>query len=385
MDKTKRIILTCYITLGINGLLSLALGSLIPYFRESLNLEYEFIGLILSSHSIGNMFAAYSFGLVQNKIGSRKAILSYNLAYILSLIIMILTNNKYILLVGIFLTGVSRGSSINFNTKTLVDIDPTSAKYTNILHAMFGLGALSFPLFLLGVVFFSPSNWKLSLIILLVLGILAWILYYKMDIEDNNKENKVNNSYGFLKEPLFYLGSLVLFFYLSTEQGIVGWLITYLTDSGYLSQDISQLMASLLWTMIMIGRLILGNMKNNVNIKGLLVMMSVGTLLFIILLVNSTNSILIMIGITGCGLCMAGIYPITVACIGFLTKKYSLMWSNVLSFGMLGSILTPIIMGNVAKIFGINASMNTIIFTALLDLIIIIMLYYKLNIDNKGN
>lgn len=72
---------------------------------------------------------------------------------------------------------------------------------------------------------------------------------------DRVEKEKKGGSFGFFSEPLFYLCVATLFFYLCAEQGVIGWMITYFKDTGFLPASLSQMTASVLWVMILAGRL----------------------------------------------------------------------------------------------------------------------------------
>lgn len=44
----------------INGMLALSIGSLLPFIRDSLGLQYAFCGMIVSLHSIGNLISGFA-------------------------------------------------------------------------------------------------------------------------------------------------------------------------------------------------------------------------------------------------------------------------------------------------------------------------------------
>lgn len=46
----------------------------------------------------------------------------------------------------------------------------------------------------------------------------------------------------------------IMFFYLCVEASVMGWIVTYYIDSGAAGDDSAQLLTSLLWITILIGR-----------------------------------------------------------------------------------------------------------------------------------
>ena len=59
----------------INGLLTLSVGSLLPFIRSARGIGYGFAGLIVSLHSVGNLVACFVAGALPAVIGKKKNIL----------------------------------------------------------------------------------------------------------------------------------------------------------------------------------------------------------------------------------------------------------------------------------------------------------------------
>ena len=77
--------------------------------------------------------------------------------------------------------------------------------------------------------------------------------------------------------------------------------------------------------------------------------MGFGLVGFFILLLFSTSTPLILVGIMGFGFSMAGLYPTTVSFAGTIIQKYSLAWSFILTIASFGSILMPSIIGKIDR------------------------------------
>ena len=65
----------------LNGMLALSIGSLLPFIRDARGLDYAFCGLIVSLHSVGNLFSSFTAGLLPVAIGRKKSILFFNLFF----------------------------------------------------------------------------------------------------------------------------------------------------------------------------------------------------------------------------------------------------------------------------------------------------------------
>ena len=188
------------------------------------------------------------------------------------------------------------------------------------------------------------------------------------------KKEKPASDFSFFKEPLFYLCTLTLFFYLCAEQGVIGWMITYFKDTGLLPESLSQATASVLWIMILAGRLLTAWLSTKFQKEWLLLIMAFGIVGFFLMLLLSSTTPLILFGIMGFGFSMAGLYPTTVSFAGSIIQKYALAWSFILTIASLGAIIMPSIIGKTAETAGIYYGMQSIIAVVVIDFICVVML-----------
>ena len=178
---------------------------------------------------------------------------------------------------------------------------------------------------------------------------------------------------------------MTMFFYLCAEQGVIGWMITYFKDTGLLPQSLSQATASVLWIMILAGRLLTAWLSTKVHKEWLLLCMGFGLVAFLILLLSSSTTPLILIGIMGFGFSMAGLYPTTVSFAGSIIQKYALAWSFILTIASLGAIIMPSIIGKIAETAGIYYGMQSIIAVVIIDFICIVLLVSYIRKLRKKN
>lgn len=373
-DENRQLYFT-YLTFMLNGLLALSLGSLLPFIRESRGFHYGFAGMIVSLHSAGNLAAGFAAGALPAVIGRKKSILLLNACFALAYVLIIAGRSNGSLALAFFMTGLARGASSNFANFTINSLAPGKAGFLNGLHAMFSVGAFSFPVFLTVLTQTDRSRWIYACYFMVCMGILSWILYYLIPVkEEDTKKEKAAGYFGFLRDPLFYICTLILFFYLCVEQGVIGWLITYFTDTGLLSDTLSQLMASILWIMMLAGRLTSAWAAGRMRKEKLLLIMGAGFVCFFFWLLCSRHTVPIVIGIIGFGYSMAGIYPTTVSFCGKLIQRYSLAWSFILTAASLGSILMPSMIGRIAQKAGIASGMSSIVVVVIIDMALIVLL-----------
>lgn len=374
--RKKKQFLCSYGVFIMNGMLALSIGSLLPFIRDERGLDYAFCGMIVSLHSVGNLVASFVAGMLPIAIGKKKSILFFNAFFAFSYVLIIMGGNKWFLALAFFLTGLARGATSNFCNTAINGLAPGAAGLINGLHAMFAIGAFTFPILLTVLTNMSVSNWIYAAYFMLAMGILSWILYFIHPVDNDKVEKRqgAKSNFGFFREPLFYICILTLFFYLCAEQGVIGWMITYFKDTKLLPESLSQITASVLWVMILAGRLLTAWLSTRYKKENLLVIMGIGLVAFFVLLLFGRTTPLIILGIMGFGFSMAGIYPTTVSFTGLIIEKYPMAWSYILTLASFGSILMPSIIGSIAETAGIYYGMSSIVAVVAIDLIFILIL-----------
>lgn len=388
--KEKKQLCFTYLTFMLNGLLALSIGSLLPFIRDARGLSYAFAGMIVSLHSIGNLISSFAAGALPAVIGRKKSILLFNACYCLSYILIVFGTGNIYLALAFLMTGLARGATSNFANYTVNNLAPGRAGYLNALHAMFSIGAFIFPIFLTLLTRADGARWIYACYFMIGMGILSWLLYFLIPVEAGKESKKAtgggSTGMGFLREPLFYICTLTLFFYLCAEQGVIGWLITYFVDTGLMSGSLSQLMASVLWIMMLAGRLTTAWVSQKFPKERLLLVMGTGIVFFFFWLLLGKSTGMIVLGIIGFGYSMAGIYPTTVSFCGGLIKKYTMAWSFILTLASFGSIIMPTIIGRIAESAGIVYGMSSVAVVILVDFLLITTLniYIKKTGGNAG-
>ncbi|HAG68585.1 MAG TPA: MFS transporter, partial [Lachnospiraceae bacterium] len=249
-DKnSKRQFITCYTAFIINGMLALSIGSLLPFIRDARGLDYAFAGLIVSLHSVGNFISSFFAGALAAAIGRKRSILIFDIFCPIAYLLIILASNNLMIAAAFLLTGLARGANSNYCNTAINELAPGKAWILNGLHAMFSVGAFLFPILLTLFTKNNGDGWIYACYFMLVMGILSFTLYLLSPGEESGgkgsakaagAEKTGDNGFGFFKERLFWLAICTLFFYLCAEQGVIGWMVTYFTDTGYISKSLAQ-------------------------------------------------------------------------------------------------------------------------------------------------
>ena len=134
----------------------------------------------------------------------------------------------------------------------------------------------------------------------------------------------------------------------------MGWLTTFCIDTAVLTADAAQMMTSIMWMSLLVGRFVCGNLASRFRPHSMLTVMSGGILLFLGMLVCSQTRPVMLIATIGLGLCLSGMYGTAVANAGDIFEKYPVCMGIFVTITCIGTALTPALVGWVANGAGIR-------------------------------
>lgn len=153
----------------------------------------------------------------------------------------------------------------------------------------------------------------------------------------------------------------------------MGWMVTYFVDSGVVQESAAQLLTSLLWGVILIGRFACSVIGGRVSSTTMIRVMSIGILAFLAMLLLSRNLVPMLIATAGLGFALSGMYGTAIANAGDVFTRFPFAMSVFITISGFGSIITPTIVGSVAEVTGIRLGMFTLFVPAVLLLILSII------------
>ena len=376
VKSENKLVLGTMFAFGVSGAGSLALGSLIPFLRDTYGLSYDFAGMLVSLQSVGNLAAIGLMGFLPAFLGRRKSVIVTSIWMAVAYLIFTTGIGGALLLpFACFMTGVAKGGNANFANTMMSTLPGKKAGIGyNLAHGAYAIGALLSPLLVVACTSGSSTGWRITAAILAGLAIVQQIDYAVVPLPEETVKKSVKSiDRSFLKSKSFYLASAILFFYVSTEYAINGWMVTYFQDIGVLSDNMAQMMSSLMWLIMFIGRMIGASIVGKVSRKALLVVDGVGLLFFFALVFFSRSPAPIIIGMAGVGLFMATIYTSAMALGTESVRGNDLGVSWMILAGSAGGIITPATVGFVAERAGIQAGMGVVVAMTVLLLATIIV------------
>ncbi len=379
-SKQRALLYTCFFAFFANGTLSLTLGSVMPDLKTAYSLSDTVSGLFLSAHSAGNLVAGFLSALIPLYLGERRSIMLMSSLAFLGFLMMTLWGNPLWLLLAFAFTGLGRGSVTNFNNRMVNRLSGGNPAASNMLHGSFAIGAILAPL-----VFLALRNllgWQAGLGWVILCGVVSLINFGRMRLENDrpDRADKTNSTLVFLKNPSFLILAMMMFCYLCSEYAINGWLVTYIQNKESLLESLSagggdasaavraysQTMATLLWVVMLVGRLFCAWLSAKVSQKKIMMVSSVGVAVFFTAMLLSASVPMVSLSVAGLGFCMAGICPMIYSDAAIFTNTYPMATGALLAIGSGGAILMPTIVGAMAEKFGFTGGMSAILVTVCL-------------------
>lgn len=377
LDRRQRFLLyASFYGFFCNGMLSLLMGSVMPDLKAAYGLTDTVSGVFLSAHSAGNLIAGFISGLVPLWLGRRRSIMLLASLGMLGYVMMLLFGNPVWLFMAFLFVGMGRGSVTNFTNRMVNRLSGGSPAATNLLHSAFAVGAILTPAVFLTLR--TSVSWQAGVVFVAVCILLSVTNYSRMNMEDDRpaRSDKQNSTLRFMKDPSFLTLAMMMFCYLCSEYAINGWLVTYvqhkesllaaLAASGSSLAAYSQMMATLLWGVMLVGRLICAVLSMKISQRLLMFVSSVGMAAFFLLMLMSETTPMLTLSVAGLGLCMAGICPMIYSDAAYYTNTYPMATSALLAIGSAGAIAMPTIVGSLAERLGFGGGMSAILVTIVL-------------------
>ena len=369
--ENKTLVTLIYLLFLTSGTVGNLFGAILPDLQKAYNLSYEFRGLLLSAHQTGNLIALFISGLVTALLGRKNSTILLASGTCIGLIIMTQTGIHSLLLLAFILTGIARGGIANTSSVTISENAKNTSSALNLLHACFAIGAFSSPLL---VVFTSSKNWKITPIALSILVVLVLIAVSFSNLSNKREKLVKEEKVPFISDPNFILVTSILFFYLSAEASIMGWMVTFFYEEQILTETLAKSSQTYFWIMIMVGRMLCAIISPKMKNKNILcAIMAFGTFFSFIGLMLSTNPIVSIIMVFCLGLFCSGMFPTVMSTMKGKYLKSTSISGVCLTLATLGALSWPIIMGFAAGKSNITVAMATILIPLVLMSILVLV------------
>jgi len=355
------------------GLVLIMLGSILPEMKSDYALSYQVGGALLSVQSVGYVLAGLLAGYLPFVLGIKISFILIQLSVTLGFVMLLVSGNPVWLLAAMFLIGIGKGGITNYNNLLMNIYSEGNAGPLNILHACFAAGAVIAPLIAMVV-----TGWRPAVIIGCVCcaASLAFLLpagFSDKDLEtsdapdisasaENSGKKKVD--YGFIKEKLFWVTVIICFFYQAVEASFMGWMTSFLIDTGVMAESLAQFTTSVLWMALMAGRLLCSAAATKFSPRSMILALTLITTGFMVILLQTKSPAGLIIATAGIGLGMSGMFGTSVSNAGDIFSKYPVCMGFFVFMTSMGAIVAPAIIGSVANTQGMHIGMSTLLIFA---------------------
>ncbi|MCF0136318.1 MAG: MFS transporter [Lachnospiraceae bacterium] len=339
----------------LSGLCSVSTGIVVAQLQAEYGFSYELMGTLLSLFNIGNLAAGFLTGLLPAALGTRATILLLGAGYAVGYALMGLTGAVAALLGGFLMVGLAKGCAINTCTILVGDHVPDRTKGMNLMHGCFACGAFLSP-FILQLA--GRISSMAGIFVLATLGLVLWLLFAFVPLEDSKKEKRKAIDWSFLKNRHFWLLTGLIFCQNGTESSVSGWVVTYFKDTGLISPAVSPFTVSIMWGTMLAVRFLLAFVFPVKNKHRVLLLMSIGCFVFYTGMMLFSGQILSPLLLFAFALSIAGLNPTAVSDAGNMMTPAGM--GVMLPVASLANIIMQVIIGAVSENVSLRAGMGMI-------------------------
>src|SRR5438034_2401016 len=344
-----------------------AFGVLIPSLQMQYGVDKATIGLLFLVQSIGYLVAAFSSGLLVEKLGTRGFLMLGVVSFLFGVGALALMLPFMIVLVTMLPLGLGVGI-IDAGINAYIASMPRNAARLNYLHAFYGIGALLGPLIascLLAVRWGWNSVYVVWIGMSLVLLIGFHLVFKKQNIAPSEEvaTPRSNVLVAALRLPVVWIVALFLLIYVGAEVSVGIWSYSFLTEERHTPLLLAGWMVSGYWLGLTLGRLALARVTLRVGSPRVIQGCLVGVVIGVFLVWFVPNYPVTGIGLVLIGFSFGPIYPTTIALIS--NKVSARILPSAIGFMVsLGSIGAAVILwfaGMLAEHLGLWSLMPYVI------------------------
>jgi len=348
------------------GMYSLTVGAIIPLIREEYGISYELSGYLISANSIGyiamSLIASYSALL----FGLKRAYILQHAFVIIGLIIVTVSGNPALLLIGMAFVGMARGSLLNYSNGIVNDITKSNPRIINFMGVCFAFGACLTPYIVL-LITDNTESWKNACYVVSIAAVIGIGLTFRMRLGNDGSKTGAKKLSGlsFFMLKKYWLMIIAMFCYFGTEMSMIGWTSTYFQEEQGTTAQFASIMATLLWVSILVGRVICSLVAKRISTAKLICAMSVGITVFMALFISNI-SLPLQVAATIClGLFMAGTHSTIIADTGPIFRKYEVAFGYFFLLGGLGPVVLPAVIGIITERYTVHHGMRILAVAAI--------------------
>lgn len=350
------------------------LGSINVKLMPRLNIDEGQFGSLVAAFMFSAVIASLIVGVTLDSIGFKPVAITGFVA--VTLVILMLARGKTygMVMVASILLGIA-AMALNTAGNTMAPIvlfggeNPAAA--SNLGNVFFGLGLFLTPL--ITSYLFKKTTYENAVSSLAVLMLVGALVAFVASYPASQAGFALSSAFALLAEPAVLVAAFVLFFYMSLEVSLTNWLAPYgkavikSAGTSEREEDVDASAARLLSIFaiaMMLGRLISSAIPGLTEIGDWFIAgAAVVSLLIILGMIQTKSMTQSRIFAFLAGLFFAPIFPTTVGVTfaKFQPEVYGSVFGIIFAVGLLGAVIVPKAIGNMAKGAGVQRGLRLLL------------------------
>jgi fucose permease len=346
----------------LSGILFAFLGAMLPVWGHHLRGEYVLVG---------HYFLATNLGVIASALSVRYAVSSRPTSQILALACGLMAAGFLVLAIlpppypawwrlgGLFVIGLGGGF---LNTGVFRAVLPTyqfdSASTLNLSGLLFSLGCLVTAMLVSGA-FYVYTVFSISFFFALI-PIFLGVLFYRTAFPARTVLPKASfrDTWSKFRSPTSVLFLLLVLVQFGNEYAVAGWMPLFLIQRLGVSPETALLLLEIYWLSLLVGRVAAQALVRRAPHTRLFLGALGAALLGCLILLNTDNRFGAGAGVIMLGCGFAVIYPLVIEKIeGRFPYQHPGFFQTIFSFGLIGGLLAPWLLGYAAAAWGVEAIM----------------------------
>lgn len=336
-----------------------ALGVLLPSIGGFYSVDKAAVALLFLFGTAGYLIAAFSSGLLVEKLGMRRFLALGVGIFLLGAALLAMLLPFPLALASILVLDIGIGVIDAGLNSYIAGLPKNNTSLLNYLHASYGVGALIGPILASGFLALSLGWNSVYMLWIGFSGLLlpaVWLAFRHNEagVHEMAAKQGGNVLAAALRLRTVWVGAIFLAFYVGGEVSLGNWSYSLLTEERGQAPLLSGWVVSGFWLGLTLGRLVLGRLSARLSDKGLIQWCLVGVVVGLLLVWPSWEAGA-AIGLFITGFSLGPIYPTTIAAVSRMIAPRLLPSAIgfLASAGSMGAAFFPWIAGNLAQGMGL--------------------------------
>ncbi|KAI9314968.1 major facilitator superfamily domain-containing protein [Dichotomocladium elegans] len=337
------------------------IGALIPRLKEFYDIPNQTVSLLFLLNAFGYLISAFANGHIVHTFGQLNALYIGGTLLLCAYTIISLGLPFPVMATLMLFQGMGVAlldAGMNVFTTTV----PKATLMLNILHAMYGVGAMTSPLISSMLLHFGVS-WKAMYLVLALVSVFNMLLMFtcfrhiKMDSgsEEISEEHQKNILRVALVHPMTILCSLYILVYVGVEVTVGGWGLTFLKEGRHGNEAAMSNVVAAYWAALAVGRIVLGYLVEKFGEKPSITACTFFTCVTFMVLWWISDVVIDAMALVTSGFLLGPMFPSTVSLVSKVLPRHlhPAAIGFIAATGAGGAAFFPFLTGQVSGHFGI--------------------------------